>query len=210
MPATYACGMPSSEIRKRKQAELDRIAAEISACETCKNDKIGLPVPGEGNPDADIVFIGEAPGKNEAKTGRPFIGRAGKVLREMIASIGLKDEDVFITSPVKYLPVHVTPTPEEVAHGRIHLFEQFAVIQPKVVVLLGRVAALAVLQKKISPAEVRGTAIEQDGYTYFLTYHPAATLYSPIPRKPMEADFQTLKKLIAKMKNPPKKKDGTG
>ncbi len=97
---------------------LQKIADEIANCKICQKDKIGLPVPGEGNADADIIFLGEAPGKKEALTGQPFIGPAGKVLRGLIKEVGLKDENVFITSPVKYLPKYVTPTPEDVAHGR--------------------------------------------------------------------------------------------
>jgi uracil-DNA glycosylase len=80
---------------KRKQQALQDIAEEIAKCRVCKKDKVGLPVPGEGNPDADIVFLGEAPGKNEAKTGRPFIGRAGKLLRELIKEAGLGRERCF-------------------------------------------------------------------------------------------------------------------
>src|SRR5437870_9883966 len=106
-----------------KQQALDKIAEEIEHCEICKAEKSGVAVPGEGNPDADIVFIGEAPGKQEAKTGKPFIGPAGKVLRSLLESIGIHDEDVYITSPVKYLPIYVTPKQSDIEHGRIHLFK---------------------------------------------------------------------------------------
>src|SRR5437762_582030 len=105
-----------------KQKALDEIAKEIEKCEVCKVGKTGVAVPGEGNPDADIVFIGEAPGKTEAKTGKPFVGRSGQLLRSLIREIGLDDvKDVFITSPVKYLPLRGTPTPQDIAHGRVHL-----------------------------------------------------------------------------------------
>src|SRR5439155_10892820 len=112
-----------------KQEALDEIAREIEACQVCKEGKIGKAVPGEGNPDADIVFMGEAPGKTEAKTGRPFIGRSGQLLRSMIRDVlGLDDlKDVYITSPVKYLPEKVTPTPAEIAHGKTHLDKQLAI-----------------------------------------------------------------------------------
>src|SRR3712207_3427188 len=120
-----------------KQTALDEIAKEIENCEVCKIGKSGKAVSGEGNPDADIVFIGEAPGKTEALTGRPFIGRSGKLLRSLITSIGLKEEDVYITSPVKYLPDKGTPSLSDIAHGRLHLIKQFDVIDPKLIVLLG-------------------------------------------------------------------------
>jgi DNA polymerase len=181
---------------RQKQAALEAIAEEIAQCRSCRRNKVGKPVPGEGNPDADIVFIGEAPGKQEAASGRPFVGRAGKLLRSMIRKAGLKEEDVYITSPVKYLPKHVTPTPAEVAHGRKHLMQQFEVIQPKIVVLLGRVAALAVLKKNISVAKERGTLIEQDGRKYFIVYHPAAILYSRRLETDLEKDFRALKKMV--------------
>src|SRR6185436_19798058 len=126
-----------------KQKALAKIAKEIENCKICKKDKIGKAVPGEGSANADIVFLGEAPGKKEAETGRPFIGRAGKLLRSMLAEVGLKDADVFITSPVKYLPVYVTPKPEDIEHGRTHLFEQLKIIEPKIVVLMGNVASQA-------------------------------------------------------------------
>ena len=179
-----------------KQQKLDAIAELIQTCRTCKRDKVGVAVPGEGNPDADIVFIGEAPGKQEAETGRPFIGRAGKILRDLIAGAGLDEKDVFITSPVKYLPKHVTPTPEEVAHGRTHLFAQLNVIEPKVIVLLGRVAAFAVLKQNIAVSEEHGKVIEKNGRHYFIAYHPAAMLHSPKTKELLEDDFRKLKELL--------------
>lgn len=183
---------------KQKQKALDDIAKEIEVCKICRKSKIGVSVPGEGSPDADIVFIGEAPGKQEAVIGRPFIGRAGKVLRGLIAEVGLRDQDVYITSPVKYLPTYTTPTPEDVAHGRTHLKKQLEVIQPKVVVLLGRVAVLALLEKNVSVSEVHGSIEEKDGITYAIMYHPAAPLYNPNVRPDLVKDFKKLKKLISR------------
>ncbi|HSX40464.1 MAG TPA: uracil-DNA glycosylase, partial [Candidatus Saccharimonadales bacterium] len=97
-----------------KQKALDKITSEIENCKICKVGKSGKAVPGEGNPDADIVFLGEAPGKTEALTGRPFVGRSGKLLRSLIKEAGLKEEDIYITSPVKYLPDRGTPTPADI------------------------------------------------------------------------------------------------
>jgi DNA polymerase len=181
---------------KSKQLKLAKISREIIQCKICQKDKIGMAVPGEGNADADIIFLGEAPGKKEALTGHPFIGPAGKVLRGLIKQVGLKDENVFITSPVKYLPKYVTPTGEDVAHGRIHLDRQIKVIEPKIIVLMGRIAALAMLKKDIQVAKVHGTIIKQDGLKYLITYHPAAQLYSPKIKKELIKDFKELKKII--------------
>lgn len=182
-----------------KQAALDTIANEIEHCTICKSEKSGIAVPGEGNPDADVVFIGEAPGKKEAASGRPFIGRSGQLLRSLIREIGFDDEkDVYITSPVKYLPDRGTPTSTDIAHGRMHLMKQFAVIKPKVVMLLGRVAAEGVLEKKVAVAKEHGKVIEErDGIKYFLTYHPAAALRFPNKFKQLlREDFIRLKKLL--------------
>ncbi len=187
-----------------KQERLDRITKEIENCQICKKDKVGMAVAGEGNPDADIIFIGEAPGKKEAETGRPFIGRSGQLLRGLIRTIGLKEEEVYITSPVKYLPVRGTPTPQEIRHGREHLLKQIEVIQPKVIVLLGRVAAEGVLQKKVFVSKEHGKLIaecpfgqEKEPVKFFLTYHPAAALRFPRKFKPfLENDFQKIKKMI--------------
>lgn len=185
--------------KKRKQKRLDGIADEISACRTCRKGKIGLPVPGEGNPDADLVFLGEAPGKLEAKTGRPFVGRSGKYLRSLIISLGLDDiKDVYITSPVKYLPKRGTPTFEEIRHGRSHLERQLEVIQPRVIVLLGNTAIYAVLGEKLPALTNRGRVIKRDGRDYFLTIHPAAAVRFSKFRKVIEGDFRKLRHLLGR------------
>lgn len=131
-----------------KSSALARIAKEIEKCQICKEGKSGKAVVGEGNPDADIVFIGEAPGKTEALTGRPFVGRSGQLLRSLIRESGLKEEEVYITSPVKYLPDRGTPSASDIVHGRVHLLKQLEVIDPKIVVLLGSVAVYGVLGEK--------------------------------------------------------------
>lgn len=179
-----------------KQKALDTIAQEIKKCKVCQENKIGVAVVGEGNPDADVVFIGEAPGKTEAETGRPFVGRSGKLLRTFINEVGLKEENVYITSPVKYLPKHGTPTPAEIAHGKIHLDKQLTVIDPKIIVLLGSVAIQGVLGEKIPVAKEHGTYRKKDNRTYFFTYHPAATLRFAKFRPIIKADFTKLKELL--------------
>lgn len=179
--------------------ELAQITTGILKCEVCNKLKKGELVPGEGNSNADIVFVGEAPGKEEIKTGRPFIGRAGKLLRELIESIGLKTEDVFITSAVKYLPkTYITPKQTDILHGRTHLFEQLAIIKPKVIVVLGNTAATSLLNIKFAISKKHGTFLKQDNFTYFLSYHPAAPLYSPKLREIIFKDFKKLKRQLLK------------
>ena len=181
-----------------KQKALNEIAKEIEECEECKVNKVGIAVPGEGNPDAKLVFIGEAPGKNEAKSGKPFIGRSGQFLRKMIRNfLNLDDiKDVFITSPVKYLPAHGTPRPSEINHGRLHLMKQLDIINPQIIVLMGNVAIRGVLSEMIPVKSRHGEIIERDGKRYFITLHPAAGIRFPSLKTIIEEDFRMLKKLI--------------
>lgn len=187
-----------------KQALLDQIAQEIALCTACKVGKIGKAVPGEGDPNAKIVFIGEAPGRTEGETGKPFIGRSGQYLTKLIESIGLNRKDVFITSPVKYFPVIKrtngtvigrAPTDAEIAHGKTHLFRQLNVIKPKIIVLLGRVAAVALLGKSPMISQAHGTSITQDRRKYFITYHPAAAIRFKKFKPLIESDFKKFKRL---------------
>lgn len=181
-----------------KEESLSEIAKAIVNCSECQKDTIGKSVPGEGNPDAAVVFVGEAPGKQESLTGRPFIGRSGQLLRQVIKDIGLDPIHVFITSVGKYLPKKGTPTPTQIAHGRIHLMKQLAIINPKIVVLLGSVAVQGVLQEKIPVKTLHGTTRDVDGRIYFLTIHPAAALRFPPLKQVFLQDFQILKDLLHK------------
>lgn len=180
-----------------KQEKLEEIAREIEDCKVCKVGKHGKAVPGEGNADADIMFVGEAPGRTEAESGRPFVGRSGKLLRKLINESGLKEEEVYITSPVKYLPDYITPKPSDIEHGFIHFGKQIEVIDPKVIVLLGRVACLAVLKKNISVVKEHGEILEKNGKKYFITVHPAAAIRFTKMRKTFEEDFKKLASLVS-------------
>lgn len=178
-----------------KKKALQKIAAEIARCPFCKKGGTGKAVPGEGNPDAHVVFIGEAPGKEEAKVGRPFVGRSGKFLRLMMREIGLDENAVFITSPGHYLPLRGAPSKETVIHGREHLFRQLAVIDPKIIVLMGATACLAMLDRKAEPSREHGAIIEKDGRKYFITLHPAYAMRFPEGKRQFVEDFQKLKRL---------------
>lgn len=178
-----------------KQQRLDDIAITIERCRKCKKDKIGKAVPGEGNPNAEIVFIGEAPGRQESESGRPFIGRSGQLLRGLIRESGLLESNVFITSPVKYLPKRGTPTQSDIDHGREHLIAQFSVIQPKIVVLLGSTACKAVLGEAKKVLLDHGSIIENEGRKYLITIHPAAVLRFPKYKPLIIEDFKKLQSL---------------
>ncbi|MDO8269670.1 MAG: uracil-DNA glycosylase [Candidatus Levybacteria bacterium] len=179
-----------------KEEALQEIALEIENCDICKVDKHGKAVPGEGNPDADVLFVGEAPGRTEAETGRPFIGRSGKLLRKLINESGLKEEEVYITSPVKYLPDYITPKPSDIEHGFTHFGRQIEIIDPKIIVLLGRVACLAVLKQNVSVVLRHGEIIEDNGRKYFITVHPAAALRFVKMKQTLLEDFIKLRSLV--------------
>lgn len=165
-------------------------------------------VPGEGNADADIMFVGEAPGKNEDLQGKPFIGSAGKFLAEMLSSINLQREDIFITNIVKYRPPeNRDPEPTEITDCMPWLHEQIAIIQPKIIVTLGRHALEHFIPgKKIS--EVHGQAFRRTfddigEQVFFALYHPAAALYNGSMRTTLISDFQKIPQVLKQLqKNP--------
>lgn len=184
-------------IMPKLKPELDKINQQVQTCKVCNARKKGLLVPGDGSPQARLVFVGEAPGKNEIITGKPFVGRAGAVLEQLLESIKLAREDIFITSAVKYLPkTYITPKREDIEHGREHLFAQLDAIKPEVIVLMGNIAAQAVLQEKFSITQKHGTFLKRNDLVYFLSYHPAAPLYSPKLLQVIKKDFLKLKKYL--------------
>ncbi len=184
---------------------LDQIAAEIRAhkdeqcefepCRTCTQ-----MVPGEGNPQADILFIGEAPGKNEDQQGRPFVGQAGKLLDELIESIGLRREDVFITNILKARPPgNRDPLPLEVQHNWPWLERQVEAIDPLLIVLLGRHAMNRFLPaRKIS--RDHGQARLKHGRVHFPVHHPAAALYTGSLKDTLFEDFAKIPDLLERVR----------
>jgi uracil-DNA glycosylase len=179
-----------------KERALKRINAEITTCRSCKEGCSGKAVPGEGSADSRVVFIGEAPGREEAKSGRPFIGRSGKLLRQAIRDMGVDESAVFITSPVHYLPDRGTPSKEMILHGREHLFRQLAVIDPDVIVLLGATACRSVLDRKVEVAKLHGSIARSDHRACFITFHPAYAIRFSEGKRLFLEDFARLKRLI--------------
>lgn len=186
-----------------KQKSLDEVAAKILANDVCphlRNTATQL-VPGDGNPDADIMFIGEAPGKQEDLQGKPFVGAAGKFLNEMLASIGLNREDVFITNIVKYRPPNNRdPEPAERQAFLPYLKEQINIIQPKLIVLLGR-HAMSVILPGLSISQVHGQPKRKDGQVYLPLFHPAAALYNGGMRQTLLEDFALIPAILKKISN---------
>lgn len=161
-----------------------------------------LPVVGEGSLSAKIVFVGEAPGKNEAESGKPFCGRAGKILDMLLESVELKRDDVYITSIVKDRPPkNRDPKPEEIEIYAPFLDRQIALIKPEVVVTLGRFATEYVmkrygLEEKIAPiSSLHGQKLEAKSFKLIPLYHPAAAIYAQKLLDTLKEDFQVLKTL---------------
>ena len=153
-------------------------------------------VPGEGNADADVMLVGEAPGASEDKEGRPFVGRAGKLLDELLAAAGLEREDVYITNVVKARPPkNRDPRAGEVAHHMPWLEAELAFVQPRLVIPLGR-HALEHFSDGTKISEVHGTELTEKGRSLFPMYHPAAALRGGGLRDTLFDDAAKLKKLL--------------
>jgi uracil-DNA glycosylase family 4 len=201
-----------------KQQSLDDIKADILKKKICPELAAGATqlVFSDGNPDAEIVFIGEAPGKNEDEQGLPFVGAAGKFLNEMLASIGLKREDVYITNIVKYRPPNNRdPLPDEKAAFLPFLKTQLEVIRPKLVAPLGRHSMEAFLpslkisdchgqpkrisvQRTADSVQTRAKA-QIDKWVILPLFHPAAALYNGAMRQTLIDDFAKIPKILAQI-----------
>lgn len=173
-------------------ATLAQVNEKLRAFKDIEIAKTSNPVPGNGNPQSEIMFIGEAPGQKEDEQGIPFVGQAGKLLEELLASIGLKREEVYITNVVKFRPPeNRDPTPEEKAACLPFLQMEISVIKPKVLVPLGR-HALMHFFTKVSITDAHGKAHTLGNMTVFPIYHPAAALHNPGLRQALFDDFTAL------------------
>lgn len=181
-------------------AELEALAREIRVCVRCRlHENRTHGVPGEGPPDADLVLLGEGPGGMEDRTGRPFVGPAGRLLDSLLREIGLDRSRVFITNCVKCRPPeNRTPRRDEVTICTGNwLYRQLDLITPRVVVLLGQVAIREMLGPKASVTALHGTVQRRSDRDFFVTYHPAAGLrFDPILTT-LRGDFEILGRLLA-------------
>ena len=182
-----------------KQALLEQIKADILKQNICPDlaQQATQLVFGVGNPDADIVFIGEAPGKNEDLQGEPFVGAAGKFLNEMLARIGMERGDIYITNIVKYRPPNNRdPLPAEKAAFLPFLQAQLKVIGPKIAVTLGR-HSMDSLLPGLQISKVHGQPKRYNGQVYLPLFHPAAALYNGGMRQTLIDDFDKIPKVLA-------------
>ena len=178
-------------------SSLEEVAQQVSVCTDCALSKNRTTaVPGEGPGDAKIMFIGEGPGFHEDRQGRPFVGLAGQFLEELLKSVGLKREDVFIANVVKCRPPNNRdPLPGEIAACRKYLDRQLELIKPKVVVTLGRYSMARFLPNQ-TIGKNRGKAKNVEGFQVYPIYHPAAALHNQNLKRVIEEDFKAIPSLV--------------
>jgi uracil-DNA glycosylase family 4 len=171
---------------------------EIALCQKCEIARYrNKVVPGEGAEDADIMFVGEAPGWHEDQQGRPFVGPAGKYLDELLASIGLGRQQVFIANVIKCRPQgNRDPLPTEIQNCRQWLLRQIEIIQPRMIVTLGRYSMAMFFPGK-SISKIHGTVQKRDNFIYYAMYHPAAALHQASLRRAIEEDMLKIPSLLA-------------
>ena len=191
-----------------RETELRKIKEEVlhlsnSPLYKYRTENKYLPVIGEGNHGAEIMFVGEAPGENEAKTGRPFCGRAGKVLDDLLNSINLDRKEVYVTNIVKDRPpANRDPLPDEIAVYAPFLDRQIEIIKPKVVATLGRFSMQYVMNRyglewEVAPiSTLHGKIFNTEKFKYTPLYHPAAAIYNQHLLSTLKEDFKVLKTVV--------------
>jgi len=177
--------------------ELEKLHAKIMTCTNCVlSETRENVVPGSGNLDADIMFVGEAPGAKEDKLGIPFVGAAGKFLDEMLGAINLKREDVFITNIVKCRPPgNRDPEDKEKEMCSLYLDLQMELMKPKLIITLGR-HAMNYFLPELRISEAHGNLKRKDNQVFLPLYHPAAALYNGSLRKTLLKDFKLIPKIL--------------
>jgi DNA polymerase len=177
---------------------LDAIAKMVASCTRCPLYSTATnPVPGEGNPDANLMIVGEAPGATEDETGRPFVGAAGQLLTKILAAVELKREDVFICNVLKHRPPgNRNPMPDEVTACSPYLLRQIDLIRPKAILALGTFAAQTLLQTKLAIGKLRSQVHRYYGVPLIVTYHPAALLRNPSWKRPTWEDVQLVRRIL--------------
>ena len=186
-------------LARSPQEALDMIRTEIGDCTRCKLHTLGRRqiVFGVGNPSADLMFVGEAPGADEDIQGIPFVGRAGQLLTKIIEAIELRREDVYIANVIKCRPPeNRNPDPDEVDTCEPFLFQQIDAIKPKVIVALGTFAAKALLKTQDSISRLRGRVYDYRGAKLIPTFHPAFLLRSPDRKRDVWEDMKKVRAIL--------------
>jgi DNA polymerase len=177
---------------------LDELATLIRACQACRLHAEALnAVPGEGDPHAEFVVVGEAPGAKEDESGRPFIGRSGDLLTKILEAVQLPRDQVFICNVIKHRPPeNRNPSPDEIAACRPFLRRQLEILRPRVILALGTFAAQTLLDTKVAIGKLRGFEHSYYGVPLVVTYHPAALLRNPAWKRPTWEDVQFARRIL--------------
>lgn len=185
-----------------REAALSEVVTQVSTCTLCKLHKNRTnTVPGEGNPAADLMFVGEGPGYHEDKQGRPFVGRAGNLLDKMIEAMGFRREEIFIGNVVKCRPPeNRDPESDEIEQCEPYLKRQLEIIQPKVIVGLGRVAVQTLLKTKTPISRLRGKWHKYHHIDFMPTFHPAYLLRNPAEKRACWEDLQQVMARLEELK----------
>ena len=184
------------------EQELKKIKKQVTQCTKCELSKTrNNSVPGKGNFKSDVIFVGEAPGKNEDMKGEPFIGIAGKKLSIALENAGITRDDVYITNIVKCRPPkNRVPTTNERNTCQNYLKKEIEIIKPKIICILGNTAFNSLLDGK-EIIKFRGKIVRKNNQLYFLTIHPAATIYNQKLISVLKKDMKKLLKVIKELKN---------
>ena len=187
-----------------KSARLEQLARAVAACTRCPLYRTRThPVVSDGTPQARLVFVGEAPGRDEDLRGVPFVGAAGQLLTKMIVAMGLRREDVYICNVLKDRPPgNRTPLPEEMDACLPFLLEQLSIIRPRVICTLGAVAAKALLGPHVAITKIRGRVTAYEGTLLVPTFHPAYLLRNPSVKKLAWEDLKKVKSLLERSTQP--------
>lgn len=184
---------------------LQELGKSLINCQRCKLAKMGRTqvVFGVGNPHASIMFVGEAPGFHEDKQGEPFVGAAGKLLNDLLASAGLSRNDIYIANVIKCRPPNNRdPEPDEVETCKPFLMQQIQMIRPKLVCTLGNWATQTLLERKVGITKVKGQAFYMKDFVIFPLLHPAAALHQGNLLDTLKEDFKKLKEFLDKNTKP--------
>lgn len=194
-------------VESMKNIALQKLKSEADKCvkcdlyKTCSNLVFGV-----GNENADLLFVGEAPGFHEDQKGEPFVGAAGKLLDQLLETIGLQRKDVYITNVLKCRPPNNrNPLPDEISECKDMLFRQIEIIDPKIISTLGNFSTKLILGTDLGISKLHGKPVEKEGRIVFPIYHPAAGLYTPSTKKILEEDFQMMGSLLTDISNDIKK-----
>jgi uracil-DNA glycosylase family 4 len=188
------------------------LSKSLHDCQRCKLAKMGRTqvVFGVGNPHASVMFVGEAPGFHEDQQGEPFVGAAGKLLNDLLQSVGLSRSDIYITNVIKCRPPNNRdPEPDEVETCKPFLMRQIAMIHPKLVCTLGNWATQTLLERKVGITKVRGQAFYLKDFVLFPLLHPAAALHQGNMLEPLREDFKKLREFLDRQAKPVKPTEAT-